>query len=133
MPVLFVDTPLKVTVILLIQDGKDVNEMLVPDVLATAVPEVMPSIAPELIVTLVDPSIVTDMIYPSYKMFTEPASKVSVPLPVVMRTRSSVPDKVFEPPPIELIPKVLLDNTDENDHSPVELFNKTNVATPSKV
>ena len=33
----------------------------------------------------------------SYKILIEPASKVSVPLTVVMRTRSSVPDSDFPP------------------------------------
>ena len=33
-------------------------------------------------------------------MLIEPASKVSVPLPVVIRTRSNVPDKVFDPPKV---------------------------------
>jgi len=33
----------------------------------------------------------------SYKMLIEPASKVSVPLTVVMRTRSRVPEVVFLP------------------------------------
>ena len=37
-------------------EGIELNEMLVPDVEATAVPEVIPSTAPELIVTLAEPS-----------------------------------------------------------------------------
>lgn len=35
-------------------------------------------------------------------MLIEPASKVSVPLTVVMRTRSRVPDVVFDPPPQDI-------------------------------
>jgi len=35
--------------------------------------------------------------YPSYKMLTEPASNVSVPLTVVIRTRSRVPESVLLP------------------------------------
>ena len=38
-----------------------------------------------------------DMDQPSHMMLMEPASKVSVPLTVVMRTRSRTPDKVMEP------------------------------------
>ena len=35
-------------------------------------------------------------------MLIEPASKVSVPLTVVMRTRSRVPDKAIKPPPCDV-------------------------------
>jgi hypothetical protein len=70
---------------------------LTPDVLATAVPEVIPSTAPELIVTLAEPSKVIAMIYPSYMIFTLPASNVSVPLDVVMRNLSKAPDVVLIP------------------------------------
>jgi len=35
----------------------------------------------------------------SYMMLTLPASKVSVPFTVVMRTRSSAPERVTFPPP----------------------------------
>ena len=44
------------------------------------------------------PLIVIGIIY-SYKMLMEPASKVSVPLTVVMRTRSSTSDNDLLPPP----------------------------------
>jgi len=41
---------------------------------------------------------VTGMVSPySYKMLIEPASKVSVPLVVVSRTRSNVPEKETAP------------------------------------
>ena len=44
----------------------------------------------------------------SYKMLMEPASKVSVPLTVVMRTRSSVSERVFAPPEqVVLLPFIL--------------------------
>jgi hypothetical protein len=64
-------------------------------------------------------------------MLIEPASNVSVPFVVVIRTLSKTPDSVFDPPPTEVRVLILLDNTDENDHKFVELFNKFNVATPS--
>jgi len=38
----------------------------------------------------------------SYRMFMEPASKVSVPPTVVMRTRSNVPERVTDPATIEV-------------------------------
>ena len=66
-------------------------------------------------------------------MLIEPASKVSVPLAVVIRTRSKVPDNVFEPPPIELIPLVLPENTELNVHNPVALFNNVREAMPSRI
>ena len=44
-------------------------------------------------------SILAIIDYPSYMMLIEPASKVSLPLVVVMRTRSSNPDNVTDPPP----------------------------------
>jgi hypothetical protein len=44
-------------------------------------------------------------------MLIVPASKVSVPLTVVMRTRSRVPDKVTEPPPIKAVPVSLRPKT----------------------
>ncbi len=44
----------------------------------------------------------------SYKMLIEPASKVSVPLTVVIRTRSSVSERVFAPPEqVVLLPFIL--------------------------
>ena len=42
-------------------------------------------------------SILAIINYPSYMILTEPASKVSVPFTVVMRTRSNVPPKVTLP------------------------------------
>lgn len=61
----------------------------------------------------------------------EPASKVSVPLTVVMRTRSSTPDSVFAPPPTALVPDTLPDATEENTHNPVAELCKANVEIPS--
>jgi len=47
-------------------------------------------------------------IFYSYIMLIEPASKVSVPLTVVMTTRSSVPPRVIEPPVvIVFVPSLL--------------------------
>jgi hypothetical protein len=40
-------------------------------------------------------------------MLIEPASKVSVPFTVVMRTRSKTSDKVFEPEPVITIVSLL--------------------------
>ena len=44
--------------------------------------------------------------YYSYMMFTDPASKVSVPPTVVMRMRSSVADSDLEPAEEETIPVI---------------------------
>ena len=41
-------------------------------------------------------------------MFTEPASKVSVPFVVVRRMRSSVPDNATSPPPQAEMPSLVL-------------------------
>ena len=69
--------------------------------------------------------------YPSYIRFMVPASKVSVPLTVVMRTRSRVPESVFAPPPIELIPATLPEKIELNVNNPVALFNNVKYAIPS--
>ena len=37
-------------------------------------------------------------------MLINPASNVSVPLTVVMRTRSRVPERVTDPPPLQIAP-----------------------------
>ena len=74
-----------------------VTAVVVPLVWSTKAPDVspekfraVPAVVPALIVEL--------MFYPySYKIFIDPASKVSVPLTVVMRTRSRVPAVVLEP------------------------------------
>ena len=64
-------------------------------------------------------------------MLIEPASKVSVPLTVVIRTRSSVAERVFAPAPIEFIPAVEPDKIEVKAHMLVELFNSAKVAKPS--
>jgi len=45
-------------------------------------------------------SILAIMDYPSYIMLIDPASNVSVPLTVVIRTRSRVPPSAILPPPV---------------------------------
>ena len=68
------------------------------------------------------------MVY-SYKMLMVPASKVSVPLTVVMRTRSRVPDSVLFPPDKLLAPFagvfVVLLTLPEDTHALVEILVKT--------
>ena len=46
---------------------------------------------------LVDAAVQSIVIFYSYIMLIEPASKVSVPLTVVMRTLSITPENVLEP------------------------------------
>ena len=40
-------------------------------------------------------------------MLIDPASKVSVPFAVVMRTRSRVPERVLEPAPFHVLPSTV--------------------------
>ena len=113
----------------LTHDGMLVKSMLVPEVDATAVPEtsgyntvlsplpVMLPVTPNVpvivslpefvtpgVVTPAVPSNVIAMIAPySNKIFIVPASKVSVPLTVVMRTRSRVPERALEPPTVYMV------------------------------
>lgn len=66
-------------------------------------------------------------------MLIEPRSKASVPLTVVMRTRSNAPDNVL--PPEDTIPTVvsprLIDPTDAQIL--LEAFNKVRVTDPYQV
>ena len=64
-------------------------------------------------------------------MLIVPASKVSVPLTVVMRTRSRVADSDLEPPPIEFMPTTDPDIVDENDHLFVALSTEQTIMFPS--
>lgn len=99
-PVALVLTPLNITVIRSTQLGIPVKSITVPLVEATAVPFAIPSYtAPEFVVTPAEPfSITGGIYYPySYIMLIVPASKVSVPLTVVMRTLSNTPLKVTPP------------------------------------
>ena len=106
-----VRTPLNITVTRFTQLGMPVKSMLVPLVLGTKVPllmmllgaaiVVLPSVfkttllLPELgFLRLVVESVL--MIY-SQRRLIDPASNVSVPFTVVMRTRSRVPERVLSP------------------------------------
>ena len=66
-------------------------------------------------------------------MLIEPASKVSVPLTVVMRMRSKVPERVFEPVANVLVPELPPSIADEDTHKPVALFSNASVAIPRYV
>ncbi len=68
----------------------------------------------------------------SYKMLMVPASKVSVPLTVVMRTRSRVAERVLLPPPIAIVEAPSCCTNDEKDHTLVEASKRQMVAFPRK-
>jgi len=66
-------------------------------------------------------------------MLMEPASKVSVPLEVVRRTLSNVPDNVFEPLLIKKYPAEPKLPTSCITQNPVDEFSKLNMAVPLTV
>ena len=71
--------------------------------------------------------VLSGMVYPSYMMFIDPASNVSVPLTVVMRTRSRVPERDFVAPDIATFPASLDANTPDEIHVLVDAFIKHKV------
>jgi hypothetical protein len=70
----------------------------------------------------------------SYKMLMEPASKVSVPLTVVMRMRSRVPDSAIDPAKLFIYGAMAsLYITPEPAHKFELLFSKENTRDPRNV
>ena len=84
---------------------------------------------PAFVVTPAEPSITVLIFYPSYMIFTLPASKVFVPFTVVMRILSNVPEMVIPPEAycIRELPDKTLDEV-----NPLELFCEQIITLPNK-